>query len=73
MNIEELVDLQDCPLCDGPAYLEEEANSFYVMCYECGCHSVTVNYKKVEDRLLAAQGTAKLWNSGKVIKPTPGE
>ena len=32
MNIEEMLDINDCPLCDGGALLEEE----------CGCGTQTV-------------------------------
>lgn len=73
MDVYDLVDIYDCPLCDGAALLEEEGNSYYVMCCECGCHSVNVNFKTEEQRLDAAKRTAMLWNSGKVIKGTPGE
>lgn len=74
MEIYEMVEIEDCPLCEGPAYLEEEnGNSMYIMCYECGCHSISTTFKTPEQKLDAAQRVAKLWNSGKVIKPTPGE
>ena len=45
MNIEEMLDINDCPLCDGGALLEEECGcGYYVMCMECGCHSVTIDF-----------------------------
>ena len=56
------------------AILEEENHcGFYVGCVDCGCHSVIIDFFKEEDRLMAAERTAKLWNSGKVIKSEPGE
>ena len=37
MNIEDMLDINDCPLCDGGALLEEECGcGYYVMCMECG-------------------------------------
>ena len=47
MNIEEKLEIHDCPLCDGGALLEEEGGcGYYVMCLECGCQSVTIDLKK---------------------------
>lgn len=73
MNIEELVEINDCPVCGGGAILEECGNSYYVMCTECGAHSVNIDFKTEEERLAAAQRTALLWNTGKVIRSEPGE
>lgn len=73
MDIYDYVDINDCPICFGASLLEEEGNSYYVMCTECGCHSVNVSFKTEDKRIDAAQRTAMLWNSGKVIKGTPGE
>ena len=59
MNIEEKLEIHDCPLCDGGALLEEEGGcGYYVMCLE---------------RLEAAKKTVDLWNAGKVISCNPGE
>lgn len=36
MNIEDMLEINDCPLCDGGALLEEECGcGYYVMCLEC--------------------------------------
>lgn len=68
------VDLQDCPVCNGPGILEEESGwCFYVSCLDCGCHTAEVAYKTEEEREEAASKAAHLWNIGKVIKSTPGE
>ena len=41
MNIDEMLEISDCPLCEGGALLEEKCGcSYYVMCLECGCHTV---------------------------------
>lgn len=67
MNIEDMLDINDCPLCDGGALLEEECGcGYYVMCMECGCHSVTIDFHSEEERLDAAKRTVMLWNTGKV-------
>lgn len=73
-NIFESVEVHDCPICGGGALLEEESgSSYYVMCMECGAHSVNIDFKTEEERLSAAQRTALLWNTGKVIRSDPGE
>lgn len=74
MNIEEMLEINDCPLCDGGGLLEEECGcGYYVMCLECGCHSVTIDFHSEEERLDAAKKTVMLWNTGKVISSSPGE
>lgn len=74
MNIEDMLEINDCPLCDGGALLEEECGcGYYVMCLECGCHSVTIDFHSEEERLDAARRTVMLWNTGKVISSSPGE
>lgn len=56
MNIEEMLEISDCPLCEGGALLEEECGcGYYVMCLECGCHSVTIDFHSEEERLEAAK------------------
>lgn len=72
-NIDELVDLHECPLCEGDSILEEEGNGFYAQCMDCGCYTVHVDYKNEEDRLEAAKRAAELFNTGKVLKSNPGE
>lgn len=68
------IDLQDCPLCGGPAVLEEEGSwCFYVMCMDCGCHTAEIPYSSPEERLTSAKNAAHLWNIGKVLRSDPGE
>lgn len=72
MNIEEMLEISDCPLCEGGALLEEECGcGYYVMCLECGCHSVTIDFHSEEERLEAAKKAVTLWNTGKVISSSP--
>lgn len=42
-NIDDLVEIYECPLCGGAGILEEDCgSSYYVTCLECGCHSVNM-------------------------------
>ena len=71
-NIDDLVEIYECPLCGGAGILEEDCgSSYYVTCLECGCHSVNIDFKSDDDRLDAAKRTADLWNCGKVISMSP--
>lgn len=63
MDIEEMLEIHDCPLCDGGSLLEEESGcGYYVMCLDCGCHSVTIDFHSEEERLEAAKKTVMLWS-----------
>lgn len=73
MELHKDVDLLDCPLCQGPALLEEENGWFYVMCLDCGCHTAEIEAKTDGGRKDAARQSAYLWNMGKVISSSPGE
>ena len=74
MDIYEQIELQDCPICGGAGLLEEECkSSFYVMCLDCGSHSVNIDFKSEDEKLSAAKRGAELWNTGKVISSHPGE
>ena len=74
MDIFDKIELQDCPICGGAGLLEEEnGNSFYVACMDCGSRSVKIDYKEEAKREDAAQRAADLWNTGKVISSHPGE
>lgn len=74
MDFFEQFELQDCPDCGGPGVLEEEnQNTFYAICMDCGAKTVNIDYRKQEDRVSAAQRASDLWNCGKVISSSPGE
>ena len=61
MNIDEMLEISDCPLCEGGALLE------------CGCHTVNIDFRSEQERLDAAKRAVMLWNTGKVISSSPGE
>ena len=49
-NIDDLVEIYECPLCGGAGILEEDCgSSYYVTCLECGCHSVNIDFKTMTD------------------------
>ena len=74
MEIRELPELQDCPLCGGPGLLEEESGwCWYAMCMDCGAQTAPVEYRSKQRRAEAAQAAARLWNIGKVIRQDNGE
>lgn len=76
MEIYKKIELSDCPQCGGDALLEEEPGTgYFVTCVECGSHSVIVDFKddNEDERLRAAQSTAELWNTGRVISSARGE
>jgi hypothetical protein len=67
------INLQDCPVCNGPALLETENDwCVYVMCLDCGSQTAEMPFNSRDERKAAAQKAADLWNMGKVISPTPG-
>ena len=72
-EIYELVELGDCPLCEGPGILEECDHGFYAICMDCGNQTVVASYKGDEDKLDAAKKVAELWNTGKVVFTGRGE
>ena len=74
MDMLENQELLDCPLCQGPALVEEEEGwCVYVTCLDCGCHTAEIPYRTAEERKSAMQRTVSTWNIGKVIPMSPGE
>lgn len=73
MELYELLDIEDCPICGGGALLEEDGNCFSITCLDCGAYTMSIDFKSEEEKLEVAKTVTKLWNSGKVLKGTPGE
>jgi len=68
------IELQDCPICAGTPLLEEERGwCMYIMCMDCGCHTVEAEFRTPEGKEEAALQVARLWNLGKVISENPGD
>ena len=61
-NIDDLVEIYECPLCGGAGILEEDCgSSYYVTCLECGCHSVTRTDLMQQSALLIYGTVARLF------------
>ncbi len=74
MNIDEMLEISDCHCVRAAHLMEEECGcSYYVMCLECGCHTVNIDFRSEQERLDAAKRAVMLWNTGKVISSSPGE
>ena len=74
MDMLENQELLDCPLCQGPALVEEEEGwCVYVTCLDCGCHTAEIPFNNEEERLDAARRAVHTWNIGKVIRSDVGE
>ncbi len=74
MSPHDIIDLEDCPYCGGPALLEEEGGwCLYITCMDCGAHTAELEFRTPEERLDAAKRAADVWNMRKVIGPGPGE
>ncbi|MCR5732451.1 MAG: Lar family restriction alleviation protein [Sphaerochaetaceae bacterium] len=74
LDLNESVELLDCPRCHGVGVVEEENGwCVYVSCLDCGCHTAEVGYNTPEERLEAAKTAASRWNIGKVISSEPDE
>lgn len=68
------IDLFDCPVCGGPALLEEEYGwCITVSCLDCGCHTAELAFNNDEERVKAAKQAAMMWNIGKIIPGGIGE
>ena len=74
IELNEKINLSDCPCCGGPGILEEEGGwAFTVQCADCGAQTAVSTYTRPEDREEAAQRAAYTWNLGKVVRVDPGE
>lgn len=74
MDINNGIELEDCPYCGGPGILEEEKGAcWYVVCADCGSQTAPSEYHSKAERAEAAAGAAMLWNVGKVVRSDLGE
>jgi len=74
MDIYEQIELQACPYCGGAGLLEEENGwCWYVMCMDCGSHTAEASFATPQERIIAAQNAAHVWNIGKVVRGDIGE
>ena len=74
MENKEYIILEDCPMCRGAGMIQHEGGwNVQVECADCGSHTVFVEYANDDEKKVAEQKVAMLWNIGKVIKSNIGE
>ena len=72
--MENMIELEECPVCRGNGMISHEGGwNVQVECAMCGSHTVYVKYENDEEKKVAEQKVARLWNLGKVIKASAGE
>lgn len=74
MENNEIIILEDCPICRGAGMIVHEGGwTVQVECNDCSAHTVYVDYGSEEEKAEAEKTVARLWNLGKVIKSDAGE
>ena len=74
MDSNELIELEECPVCRGAGMLMHEGGwNVQVECVDCSAHTVYLEYENEEEKKEAERGVARLWNMGKVVKSERGE
>ena len=72
--MENIIELEECPCCRGNGMLIHEGGwNVQVECADCGSHTVFVEYANEQEKKLAEDKVAMLWNIGKVIKANISE
>ena len=74
MVVNELIELEECPVCRGAGMIMHEGGwNVQVECVDCSAHTVYLEYETEEEKKEAERGVARLWNMGKVVKSERGE
>lgn len=72
--MEEMLLLEECPVCRGAGLLMHEGGwNVQVECADCSAHTVYVEYSGETERIEAEKAVVHLWNMGKVITSERGE
>ena len=72
--MEEIVILEECPICRGAGMVMHEGGwNVQVECTDCSAHTVYVEYKNEEEKIAAEKAVIRLWNIGKVVSSERGE
>ena len=72
--MEELIMLEECPICRGGGLLMHEGGwSVQVECADCSAHTVYMEYNSDAEKKDAEKAVAHLWNIGKVVTSERGE
>ena len=74
MDRNDMIVLEDCPVCRGAGFIMHEGGwNVQVECCDCSAHTVYVEYQNEQEKLEAEKQVAMLWNLGKVIKSDVGD
>ena len=74
MDINELIELEECPVCRGAGMIMHEGGwSVQVECTDCSAHTVYMEYDNEDEKAEAVQAVVHLWNIGKVVSSERGE
>ena len=74
MDVNELIELEECPVCRGAGMIMHEGGwNVQVECCDCSAHTVYVEYSNEAEKTEAEKAVAHLWNIGKVITSERGE
>ena len=72
--MEEMILLEECPICRGAGMLLHEGGwSVQVECVDCSAHTVYMESSNEEEKAKAEKAVAYLWNIGKVVSSERGE
>ena len=72
--MEELILLEECPICRGAGMIMHEGGwSVQVECADCSAHTVYMEYNNEAEKIEAEKAVAMLWNIGKVVSGDRGE
>ncbi len=74
MDKNEIIELEECPICRGPGMIMHEGGwNVQVECADCSAHTVFVEYNNEKEKAEAERKVAMLWNIGKVVKSDTSE
>jgi len=72
--MDELIMLEECPICRGAGLIMHEGGwSVQVECADCSAHTIFVEYNNEEEKKEAEKMVVRLWNIGKVVHSERGE
>lgn len=74
MEENEIVMLEECPICRGAGMIMHEGGwNVQVECADCSAHTVYVEYNNEQEKAEAEKAVIRLWNIGKVVSSERGE
>ena len=74
MEVNGIIELEECPACRGTGLIIHEGGwNVQVECADCSAHTVYVEYATEAQKKDAEEQVVRLWNLGKVIRTEIGE